>query len=225
MISPNEIKVKAEKKYLSYLQSVVEGCCFTEIVILGDKKPSKDVAKYQSEISTLIANSREQKGFGYTVKYQTIKKKDIGTQDIPIEISFQTETDFLKYLHKEKEVAIFRENIKIILSNFPELKDWHTKYPQKVIDNQDKWGDILKVCNYFKSNPISNLYIRELPIEIHTKFIENNESIIRELLNNLIQKHINENEKDFEKRFNLKFAEPLVRFRILDKNISQTYFS
>ncbi|GHT15370.1 hypothetical protein AGMMS4956_15160 [Bacteroidia bacterium] len=225
MITPNEIKSKAEKRYISFLQSVVEGISFTAIVILGNKKPSKNISEYQSELKALLANSKEQKGFGYTVKFQTIKKKDIGTQDIPTEISFQTETDFLKYLHKEKEVAAFRESTKIILTEFPELKDWLVKYPQKVIDNQDKWDDILKVCNYCKANPKPNLYIRELPIQVHTKFIENNKFIIKELLDVLISEHINQNKKEFEKRFNLKFAEPLVRFRILDKNIAQTYFS
>ncbi|MDR2843136.1 MAG: DUF2220 family protein, partial [Candidatus Symbiothrix sp.] len=181
--------------------------------------------EYQSELKALLANSKEQKGFGYTVKYQTIRKKGIGTQDIPTEISFLTASDFLKYLYKEKEVDVFRKNILQILSTFPELKDWITKYPQKIIDNQDKWEDILKVCAYFKSEPAPNLYIRELPIQIHTKFIENNKSVIKELLDILIADFVKTEETNFEKRFNLKYSEPLVRFRILDTHISQTYFS
>jgi hypothetical protein len=56
-------------------------------------------------------------------------------------------------------------------------------------------------------------------------YIENNEGIIKELLDILMSEHINQNEKEFEKRFNLKYCEPLVRFRILDKNISRQYFS
>jgi hypothetical protein len=225
MITPAEIKAKAEKKYPAYLQSVVEESPFTEIVIIGDKKPSRTFAEFEKELTELKSRSKEQKGYGYTIKYQTISKKDIGKQDLPIEISFLTETDFLKYLHKEKEVAIFRENIKLILSKFSELKEWTIKYPLKVIEYHNKWNYLLTVCNYFKSTPKPNLYIRELPVQVHTKFIENNRSIIKELLDIIIINYINSNETNFEKRFNLKYDEPKVRFRILGKILADTYFS
>jgi hypothetical protein len=81
------------------------------------------------------------------------------------------------------------------------------------------------VCHYFKHNPKPNLYIRELPVQVHTKFIENNKGILKELLDILIDEHANKNEPNFEERFNLKYAEPLVRFRILDRSISRQYFS
>jgi hypothetical protein len=69
------------------------------------------------------------------------------------------------------------------------------------------------------------LYIRELPIKVHTKFIELNQSLIKELLNILISEHINSEEKQFEKRFNLKYAEPQIRFKVLDKEIAEKSFS
>src|SRR5690606_31029856 len=95
----------------------------------------------------------------------------------------------------------------------------------KVIANQTEWESILKVCQYFKQNPKPNLYIRELPIKVHTKFIERNKTVIRELLDILISEHISIEEKEFEKRLNLKFAEPQIRFKVLDKEISQNFFS
>ncbi len=225
MISPNEIRKKAEKKYNEYLQSVAKDIPFTQMVITGNKKPSDNFSEFQQELTELINNSKEKKGYGYTVKYKTIRKKNLGTQDMPTEIVFETETDYLKYLHKEKEVNRFRDDCSLILTQYPELREWIIKYPQRIIDRQDKWRELLKVCNYFKCTPCPSLYIRELPIQVHTKFIENNKFIIRELLDVLIAEHINQEEKEFEKRFNLKYSEPLIRFRILDKNISNSYFS
>jgi hypothetical protein len=128
-------------------------------------------------------------------------------------------------LGKEKEVDNFINEWQLIHSHFPELKDWIIRNPTKIIQQQGKWESIIKVCNYFKNYPKPNLYIRELPANVHTKFIESNQSIIAELLDIIIQNHINPNEKEFEKRFNLKFREPLVRFKILDKEISQSFFS
>ncbi len=226
MISPNEIKTKAERKYFSFLQSVVQAIPFSRIVIAGDKTYSKtSLADIQNEISALLNQSKEKKGFGFTIDYQTVKTKTIGTQQLPTSIYFDTEKDFLKFLGKEKEVDIFINEWQLIYSHFPELKDWIIKNPIKIIQHQGKWESIIKVCNYFKNSPKPNLYIRELPANVHTKFIESNQSIIAELLDIVIQNHINPHEKEFEKRFNLKFREPLVRFKVLDKEISQTYFS
>ena len=226
MISPNDIKIKAERKYVGFLQSVVQEIPFSKIVIQGDKTYNKTaISDFQKDILALINYSKEKKGFGYSIDYQTVKTKTIGTQTLPTSIYFDTESDFLKFLGKEKEVEVFVINWQIIQSHFPELKEWILKYPIKIIQHHDKWESILKVCDYFKKFPKPKLYIRELPINVHTKFVENNQSIITELLDIINKNHICQNENKFEKRFNLKFREPLVRFKILDKNISQNYFS
>ena len=222
MITPIEIKKKAANKYKAYLQSIVEGESFTPFVIVGDKKPNEDTVKFEEELTELISRSKEKIGYGYTIEYQTVKTKRHGIQDIPTSITFQTECDYLKYINEEKATAKFQKDITNILSSFPELKDWIYKYPMKIIDND--WESLLKVCKYFKNTPKPHLYIRELPIQVHTKFIENNKSIIRELLDIVIAEKINDDEKQFERRFNLKYDEPIVRFRILDNAISQQLF-
>jgi len=226
MISPNEIKTKAERKYFPFLQSVVQAIPFSRIIIPGDKTYNKaSIADFQKEILALVNQSKEKKGFGFTIDYQTVKTKTIGTQSIPTIIYFDTEKDFLKFLGKEKEVEKFINDWNLIYSHFPELKDWIIQNPTKIIQHQGKWESLIKVCDYFKNNPKPNLYIRELPIEVHTKFVETNQAIIQELLEVIIQPFINPQERDFEQRFHLKYREPLVRFKILDKQISLDYFS
>ena len=221
MITPIEIKKKAESKYCAYLQSIVEGESFHPIVIAGNKKPDESTVKFEKELTDLINQSKEKKGYGYTIEFQTVKTKQHGLQDIPVSISFQSEYDYLKFINKEKETEKFRDNIDQIVPSFPELKDWVYRFPFKVIDNN--WDCLLKVCEYFKKNPSPNLYIRELPIQIHTKYIENNKGIIKELLDIIIAEHMNADEKQFEARFNLKYDEPIVRFRLLDSSVSQKY--
>lgn len=221
MIAPTEIKKKAESKYCSYLQSIVEGESFHPIVIAGNKKPDESTVKFEKELTDLINQSKEKKGYGYTIEFQTVKTKQHGLQDMPVSISFQSEYDYLKFINKEKETAKFKIDLTQILSSFPELKDWIYKYPFKVIENN--WNCLLKVCEYFKNNPKPNLYIRELPIQVHTKFVEKNKGVIKELLEIIIAEHINVDEKQFEVRFNLKYDEPIVRFRVLDGSVSQKY--
>lgn len=226
MISPEEIKVKAGKKYFSFLQSWMEGKPFEKLVIRGDKTYAKaSLSEFEKEILLLISQSRIKKGYGYTLAFQQVKTKYLGTQDLPTAIYFDTEQDLLKYLSKEKEVILFKENQEKIISTFPILKEWTIQNPSKIIQHPAEWDNLLKVCQYFKQTPVPNLYIRELPVRVHTKFIERNQSILGELLDNLIPEYVNHQEKTFEKRFNLKTSEKLVRFKILDKEISQVFFS
>lgn len=223
MITPTEIKQKAENKYCFYLQSIVNRESFFPIVISGNKKPDEDTVRFEKELTDLINHSKEKKEYGYTIDYQTIKTKKHGEQDIPVSISFQAESDYLKYIQKEKDTEKFKSDVTNIISLFPELKDWIIKYPKKVIEND--WKSILKVCQYFKNTPNPQLYIRELPIQVHTKFIENNKGILKELLDIILVDNIDESEKRFETRFHLKYDEPIVRLRILDTSISESFFS
>lgn len=226
MITPTEIKNKTERKYIFFLQSLVENIPFSRIDIRGDKSYIKSsLPEFEKEIQQIVSQSKEKKGFGYSLEFQQVKTKHLGTQDLPIAIFFDEQKDFLKFLGKEKEVDLFKLSVEKITNEFPELKEWIIKNPKKVIDNTNEWESILKVCQYFKQNPKPNLYIRELPIRVHTKFIEKNQSVIKDLLDIFISEHINKEEKQFEKRFNLKYAEPQIRFKVLDKTISNRFFS
>lgn len=226
MITPQEIKKKAERKYVSFLQTVIDSKPFEKLVIRGDKKYTKSsLSEFEKEIQLILSQSKEKKGFGYTLEFQQLKTKHLGTQHLPTLIFFDTEEDFLQFLGKVKEVALFRQSSTKITEAFPQLTDWIIKHPTKVIANEAEWENILKVCQYFNQNPEPNLYVRELPIKVHTKFLEQNQSVIRELLDILISEYINIDEKLFEKRFNLKYAEPQIRFKVLDKEIAQAFFS
>jgi len=226
MITPKEIRDKTERKYISFLQSLVEQRPFEKLVIRGDKSYTKSsLSEFEREIQQIHSHSKGKKGFGYTLDFQKVKTKYLGVQDLPISIYFDNEKDFLKFLGKENEVDSFKLNVEIILREFPELKEWIIKNPKRVIDNANEWQNILQVCQYFKQNPKPNFYIRELPVKVHTKFVERNKSIIRELLDVLISEHIKSEEKEFENRFNLKYAEPQIRFKVLDKKISDRFFS
>lgn len=224
MITPSEIKKKAENKYSLFLRSIAERKPFSPVVIVGNKKPSDDTVTFEKELTELISRSKEKIGYGYSIEYQKVRTKKHGEQDIPVSISFPTERDFLKFIGREQDTINYKRDIENILSVFPTLTEWICKYPNKVLDNHEVWEDLLKVCKYFKENPKPQLYIRELPIHVHTKFIERNKGIIKELLDIIIAGHLNADESRFEIRYNLKYDEPLVRFRIIDKKIGQQLF-
>ncbi|MEM7591386.1 MAG: Wadjet anti-phage system protein JetD domain-containing protein [Cyanobacteria bacterium P01_A01_bin.83] len=187
-------------------------------------KIPQDYIKLQDELTELLDNSKSKLGYGYSVELTTKNTHKYGQQSLPTKISIDSEIDYLKLLNKNSEFSKFKNNIKLIYASVPQLKQWTIKYPLKVIDYVDKWEDLLKVCSYFLAHPKPNLYPRELPIAVHTKFIEENKAIITSLLEAILppemiqvvdkkQKHI------FEQKFSLKYDEPLVRLRILDSQV------
>jgi len=229
MITASEIKKKSENLYSEYLKSIISGESFFPKTIRSDKSVSIDFNEMRKELAEVIEQSKDRKSFGYTIYYKQVATRKHGMQSLPDEISFQTETDYLKFIRKEKEVESFKNNIEIIISVFPILRDWIKKYPRRVIDNSQNWISLLEVCQYFSKNPKPNLYIRELPVRVHTKFIENNKGILLDLLNIIVpNESINHDfitSKDFEKRFGLKSNQSQIRLRILDNNIANEYLS
>jgi hypothetical protein len=229
VITITEIKKKSENFYPEYLRTVISGENAFPKIIRSDKSVSKDFLESGKQKAELIDQSKGRKGFGFTIKYKTVDTKRDSIQDLINEISFQTELDFLKFIRKESETEAFKKNSKKILYKFPELIEWIKKYPLKVVQYAENWQHLITVCDYFKQNPKPSLYIRELPVNVHTKFIENNKGILLDLLNIILPTDsINleyKTAKDFEKRFGLKFNQSQIRIRILDKRIAKNHLS
>ena len=226
MISSAQIKKKATSSYASFLSSLITQENIFPFEIRGNKSPGKTLETYRKEMDDLLSSSNANNKYAYTLDCVKTKTRFIGSQSLPKRIYFENEQDYVGYLNKIGEVKKFKEIRDTTLANFPHFKEWIGNNPLKVISNLEKWGDILKVVRYFHSSPNPNLYIRELPIKVHTKFIEKNKSILRELLDIVTIDSLNKDEKKhFESRFNLKHSEPLVRFRLLDKTIAKKLFS
>lgn len=225
MITAVEIRKKTERKYVDYLRSVVAGSEFEPIVIPCDKKASASMDEYQRELTDIRSQSKEVKGFGYTIEWKTVETKALGEQDLPERVLFESASDIERFLQKCGEVSQFRKDVAMLLDEFPQLRSWVERYPLKVVENASFWSDLLKVLRYFVANPCPRLYIRELPIEVHTKFIERNKGVLRELLDIVIVEHVCSDEKVFEKRFGLRYDESWVRIRVLEASIANEYFS
>lgn len=223
MLSYNEIKSKIKKWWDdgSFLRASLSGTPYfkrdvPKIGLDDIKNIHKNIDSVFKSQDELVKNSKEVKGYGFSIEWQEKNYKIIGSNKFIKRITVDTEEDFLKIIHKEKEFTIFKENVDFILGEFPELKDWVLQNPLLIIENTNKWEELAKVLKYFKNDHISNKYfIRELPVNVHTKFIEQNKTIISSLLNTLIPDKINSSEKDFHSRHYLKNKEKLIRVRLL----------
>lgn len=227
MLDPYLIKQKSELMYASFLSAIAAGENFFPRELPVGSRP-KDYIALRDAVTQLINKSKQSIGYGYSLELETKKTKNYGVQSLPKRISIDTEQDYLKLTDREKEVAQFKANLAWIRAEVPALNSWLCHHPLKVIKYGDRWHDLLKVCQYFQQNPQPNFYIRELPIQVHTKFIEQNKGIIRSLLEAIlpIEQLVSvegEKEYTFEKRFYLKYGDTLIRLKFLDPALKAKY--
>lgn len=222
MITPVEIKQKATKKYPAFLAALLADAPFFPLIIPFRKPAARvDYMTLKAWVDQLMAGSKAERGYGYTLHLQTRETRRHGSQSIPQQIAFETEADFLKLIGKEKECRQFRADVALIRARLPQLEDWlHQQLWPRIIANAGTWPDLLAVCEWFIQNPRPNLYIREIPVDVHTKFIEENQAVLRSLFDALLPSDvINSDESSFERRFNLSFDEPTIRVRLLDPRL------
>ncbi len=221
MITPDEIKQKAARKYRPFLRAIVQDAPFFPLEIRFRKaKASDDYLLLHEWVGQLLAGSKAERGFGYEVTLAERKSRRYGRQSLPARITIETESDFLRLIGKRDEFRRWKTAVSHTIAIFPQLQNWLAQHPQRVLPHLSIWDDLLTVCTYFVAHPRPDLYMRELPVPVHSKFIEENRAILRHLLDELLPPDaVRIDESRFERRFGLRYDEPQIRLRLLDESL------
>lgn len=224
MITPQEIKQQAERRYHEFLRSILIDEQFFPLEMRFRKPAARDgYEALRQGIQRLLEHSRDTLGYGYSVELASRNTHLYGLQSLPRRIRIETERDYLKLLNKEQEVAAFRAAVAKSLEQIPSLHGWLAQHPQRLLSYLSVWPELLEVCTYLVQHPRPALYIRELPIPLPTKFVEEHQGILRTLLDALLPPTtIHAEENQFERRYGLRYDEPVVRLRLLDPALQRT---
>jgi len=222
MLTPDQIRRRALNRYEDFFRSLCTGESFFPLNVFGGglAKP-KDFVADRAAIETLRKESKEQAGFGYEITWEDRNFRRFGTQKIPSTVAFPTQEDFVRFLNKLKEVRGFQADYDLIQQQFPELKSWAQAKPLKVVAHAGEWDGLLAVCAYLRKHGRPNCYLRELLVEVDTKFIERKRGVLNELLPIVAPYCVGPDDTSFEKRFGFRQKQPLIRFRFLDAEIAK----
>lgn len=222
MITPQEIKKQCLSWWKEVLLSIMDEERFfpKEITRIG-KVTSKDILQKLAEYKAAIVELEKYVStWGYEIEKSERNFDKIGNQTLPTSIRIPSLEVYLRITRKRNELNVFLKNWQFVSGHMPQLRKWCQSNPLRLISH-DAWQDTIKVCQYFMAHPWPRLYIRELPIDIHTKYIEENKDLLRVLLDILLPASaVCYEEKNFEKRYGLKSAEPLIRIRFLDGSLA-----
>ncbi len=221
MITQAELLRLATNKWPAYLEAVAQGASIFPLRIrFGQPRHTAELAELMRDTQTLIAGSKEKVGRGYTVKCEPIKTRRYGVQPLPVEVSFVEEGDYVRFLGKDAEAKRFRANIALSEDRCPGIRAWLERNAPKVVAHADDWPGLMSVCVWFVRHPRPQCYAREIPVPVHTKFIEEHQPILRSLLEFLLPNDFDPEAPDFFTRFYLRDKEPMVRIRVLDPKLA-----
>jgi len=177
-------------------------------------------------IKNLKAHSNESGASSYGIEYKTNNHRQLGVQQLPTRIVFENREDCLRTIGKLREFESLQKSYHQSCAKYPALHDWVVSKPRLFMKHQKIWHKLISVCDYFIAHPRPDCYLRELEItSLDSKFIEKNTSILTELLDLLLPTESIEQavtglkQHGFERRYGLKYDEPVIRLRLLDKSL------
>lgn len=221
MITPKELLEKAERPFFKIVSSQLKGEIIFPWIIPSNKKINgSNYSEWKNDLVPLHQQSKDAKGKGYTIEWK--EKSIIGSkQSVPVKIYFETFEDYLHFIGRTEDYHKIKDSQIILDAALPMLREWTVNNPALLLTHYNEWADIIQVCNYFLANkPPHNFYIRELPIPVHSKFIEGNSTILRKLLDIILPPDwINLNENDFVLRYRLKKPNVHTQIRVLDDEL------
>ena len=221
MITPNELFEKSDKLFDKVITAVLKQEDIFPLVIPANKKLSgTNFTQLKTAIIPLYQQSKQVKGKGYTIEWKE-KTVDGTKQKIPSKIFFDGLDDYLFYTKRTKDYEAISNSFDKITASFDSITGWAKENVVFLLNQADKIDELIKVCVYLLSTkPPHNLYLRELPIEVHSKFIEDNYAALKKLLDVLLPADwINKNETDFSSRYYIKKPNIYAQIRILDESL------
>lgn len=215
MLKPADIRALALKKYPAFLRSIVEASSFFPLPIrFGKPTTSDSFAQLRNEIETLARGAG-----GYRIEWREVRspRLGLGRQKLPEKVWFENESEYLSATGKAQEVARFRDQLMMTRRECPAVIPWMQQRPLAAIEQQSDWPAILQICTWLRQNPRPGCYAREVPLAISTKFIDERQPILREILPLVLAPAaIDPDADDFAVRFGFRREEPLIRLRTLD---------
>lgn len=217
MLTAEQIQAKARNKFPDFLRSLVTGEAFFPLPVrFGKPSPTAHLNDLVRDFAALRSASS---ALGFRVVWESRKTLRWHTQDFPETAFFDDEQSYLAGIVRSRESMAFKANLSRSREVCPELEQWIAKFPMLVVENERDWPDLLKVCRYFVDHPRPRLYPRQLPIGVHSKFVDWHHDVLRSLLDYLLGEQVNAAAKTFEDRYHLLRAEPQVRLRFLDDEL------
>jgi hypothetical protein len=218
----DQIKSKAERKLLAFFRAAICGeNLFPWVVPLNRSKLKGDLMLWREEADLLRGIDKSNTGVpGPIIQNKLVNTRRFGAQTFPEKVVFESQQDLLEFLGKKREFGRLMKLVEKSRAELPDIEPWlrMPSSPLRILENELQWPGILEVCRYFLTRDDFDLYPRLFPLSVHSKFIEENRSLLSDILSVILpEERKNLNAKTFEERFLIRTDIQRIAFRIPDK--------
>lgn len=223
MISPDEIRLKAERAYPKMLSAWARDSLATFFPwhVPGNLSPiAGDLPATIASVDRLRAGSKEVRGKGYSVQWRQIRSRDFGNNRFPERIVVETADDLVALAGRERHFATTRNVAEAVRERLPSLAGWVASNIRTIADRSESLDGLLAVTEFFLQCPWPDCYARQIPVAVDTKFVERNQAMLRQWLDLLLPASaIQADETKFALRFGLRDGQPHTTVRVLDPDL------
>jgi len=220
-----DIRTQLEKAWLKgqFLNPGSRDCEYLFPFVIKLKHPTS--AELEKDFSSCQQWVKQFKDSAfYRIEWKQINHRRFGRNQLAVAAVFDSMQALLVFLGKRDEHRLFHQLSARLLSVFPAMDFWLSRYPFKALKNVDAWEALIAVSQWMLANPRPGIYIRQIPLpQIDTKLIEQHKRLLSEWWEFLLdEEDIDDREtgiKRFEQRYGFKSKPLLLRFRILDPTL------
>lgn len=226
MISPDDVRHKAARWWTngSLLRATLDGTVATffpkAISQIGLDRAADRLSRYAAiarEQEALRQQSKTILGYGYSLAWTVQNSRQVGSNAYITGISIDTLADYLALIGQTEAYTRFVAIADQTSRHVPELLPWVRTWPLRLLDNANDWPHWLAICRFFIDDYVPDrYYVRQLPLPVHTKFIEDRSSLLLDLLTTAKPDLWQREHTDWRRRIGLLVPEPLIRVRALD---------
>jgi hypothetical protein len=224
MITPDDIRRKVQRWWddQSFLRAWLAGEPYfpRSIGRIGQEDEADlllNFARISAEQEALRTGSHDERGYGYNLHWEVKQKRSLGQIRLINQITFDTVDDWLRYIDQKTNFERFTALVALTRQQVPELEPWLRQYPLRLLNNGDDWPNWLAICQFFRDTyEPDRYYVRQLPLPVHTKFLEGRSMLLINLLSIVRPALLRPEYKDWRKRLGLLVPEPMIRTRALD---------
>jgi hypothetical protein len=220
MMTPDEIVQKCQRAYAKFVTAWVQGeiAAYFPLHVRGNLAPVKrNVPATIAAVERLRQGSKEAKGWGYTVYWKQVRSREFGSNRFPDQITIDTLDDLLRLTKRREEFAAMCRVADRVRSELPRLDPWVTRHARTLSALDEHLDGLIAVTRYFLDHPWPDRYARQIPVAVDTKFIEQQQGVLRQWLDELLPATaIQADEAKFAQRFGLRDGQPHRGVRLLD---------
>lgn len=207
MLTADQIVAIAQRKWPDVLRAEVVGQenLFPLHVRFGRPSTTGDTGQISVATNALATQAR-----GWRIEWEDVDTRKWGRQRWPSRVVFDSIEDVASALGRSTELEQVRSAVRDARQKVPALESWLRSNAHRIAEHLPYWEHLIAVCAYFDEQPRPNCYARQIHAAPDTKFIEQREPILRELLDATLGERANCAADVFAERFHLRVDAPQV---------------